>query len=149
MKKVQIYTDGACSGNPGPGAAAALLIYGEARRPITHVEKETTTNSRMEMMAVIIGLEALKEPCEVEVFSDSNLVVQGINTWMEGWAAKGWRKSDGKPVENQDLWVRIQKMTHTHKIKGVKVAGHSGNQNNELVNDLAQNACPKLAFANA
>lgn len=137
MKKVSLYTDGACSGNPGPGGWGAILEYGDSRRELSGGERETT-NNRMELMAVIKGLEALNEPCEVAVTSDSKYVVDGIEKgWAAGWRARGWKKSDGKPALNPDLWERLLNLVEKHKVTFHWIRGHSGHPENERADDLA------------
>lgn len=136
MKKVQIYTDGACSGNPGPGGWGAILLFGEARRELSGGEDETT-NNRMEMTAVIMGLEQLKQPCEVELYSDSTYVLKGISEWLPGWKARGWKTADKKPVKNADLWQRLEKAASVHKMHWHWVRGHNGHDLNEQADQLA------------
>ena len=130
MKKVTLYTDGACSGNPGPGGYGAVLIYEGIEKEISGGEK-STTNNKMEMMAVIKGLEALKEPCEVEVYSDSAYVVNAIEQgWIESWKKNGWRKADKKPVKNVELWEKLLELMDTHKVTFNKVKGHADDEYN-------------------
>ncbi len=137
MKKVIIYTDGACKGNPGPGGYAAVLIYGDRQKRISGGEK-STTNNRMELSAVIYALAALKEPCEVELHSDSQYFIGAMTQgWLEDWQARGWRKADKKPVLNQDLWERIIAETSRHTMTYVWVRGHNGDEYNELCDTLA------------
>lgn len=137
MKKVILYTDGACSGNPGPGGYAAILIYNNVEKEVVGGEKNTT-NNKMEMMAVIKGLEMLKEPCEVEVYSDSAYVVNSIEKgWIYSWKKNGWKKADKKPVKNIDLWERLLKQLDTHKVTFLKVKGHA--------DDELNNRCDRLA----
>lgn len=137
MKKVILYTDGACSGNPGPGGYAAILIYNNIEKEIVGGQKDTT-NNKMEMMAVIKGLEILKEPCEVEVYSDSAYVVNSIEKgWIYSWRKNGWKKADKKEVKNIDLWERLLKQLEIHKVTFNKVKGHA--------QDELNNRCDKLA----
>ncbi len=137
MKKVILYTDGACSGNPGPGGYAAILIYNNIEKEIVGGQKDTT-NNKMEMMAVIKGLEMLKEPCEVEVYSDSAYVVNSIEKgWIYSWRKNGWKKADKKEVKNIDLWERLLKQLEIHKVTFNKVKGHA--------QDELNNRCDKLA----
>ena len=137
MKKVILYTDGACSGNPGPGGYAAILIYNNIEKEIVGGQKDTT-NNKMEMMAVIKGLEMLKEPCEVEVYSDSAYVVNSIEKeWIYSWRKNGWKKADKKEVKNIDLWERLLKQLEIHKVNFNKVKGHA--------QDELNNRCDKLA----
>ena len=139
MKKVILYTDGACSGNPGPGGYGAILIYNGIEKEISGGEKNTT-NNKMEMLAVIKGLEMLKEPCEVEVYSDSAYVVNSIQMgWINSWKNNGWRKADKKPVKNVDLWERLLELLEIHKVTFLKVKGHADNELN--------NRCDRLAVA--
>lgn len=140
MKKVQIYTDGACSGNPGPGGYAAILVYNEHEKEITGAE-ENTTNNRMELMGAIVGLEALKSACEVTIYTDSKYVSDAFNKkWIDNWQRRGWRKSDKKPVLNKDLWQRLLEAINTHTVKFTYIEGHSGNKYNERCDELAVNA---------
>jgi ribonuclease HI len=137
-KLVTIYTDGACLGNPGPGGWSAILIYGKTEKELTGGE-ELTTNNRMELMAVIEGLGALKEPCVVHVFSDSRYVVDAFQKrWLKEWELRGWRKADGKPVKNDDLWQRLLSHTSGHEVVFHHVSGHSGHEYNERCDRLAQ-----------
>ena len=137
MKKVILYTDGACSGNPGPGGYAAILIYNGVEKEISGGEKNTT-NNKMEMMAVIKGLEMLKEPCEVFVYSDSAYVVNSIEKgWIYSWKKNGWKKSDKKEVKNIELWERLLKLMEIHKVTFLKVKGHA--------DDELNNRCDRLA----
>ncbi len=137
MKKVTLYTDGACSGNPGKGGYAAILIYKGLEKEIVGGE-EVTTNNRMELAAVINGLEALKEPCSVDVYSDSQYVVGAMNEgWLDGWRKNGWKTSAKKPVKNPDLWQKLYELTLTHKVKFIKVKGHADNEYNNRCDELA------------
>lgn len=137
MKTVEIYTDGACSGNPGPGGWGSVLIFGEHRKEMSGGEKETT-NNRMELTAAIEALAALKEPCNVILTSDSKYLIDAITKgWLTNWRKKGWKKSDNKPVLNVDLWERIIPQLEKHTIKFVWVKGHSGHPENERCDQLA------------
>lgn len=137
MKKVTLYTDGACSGNPGDGGYAAILIYKGLEKEICGGE-ENTTNNRMELTAVIKGLEALKEPCEVEVYSDSQYVIGAMNEgWLESWRNNGWKTAAKKAVKNPDLWQRLYELVARHKITFIKVKGHSDNVYNNRCDELA------------
>ena len=137
MKKVEIYTDGACSGNPGKGGWGAILKYGSVEKELCGGERETT-NNRMELTAAIMALEALKEPCEVTLTSDSKYLVDGINLgWAQSWKQNGWRKADKKPALNVDLWDRILTLFEKHSVKLVWVKGHAGNPYNERCDALA------------
>ncbi len=135
---VEIFTDGACSGNPGPGGWAALLRYNGVEKEISGGEFETT-NNRMEMMAVIEGLSALKKPSTVTLYTDSQYVQKGVTEWMKGWKAKGWPSR----IKNQDLWLRIDALLGVHNVKLVWVRGHDGHEENERVDKLAVAAIPK------
>lgn len=140
MKKVTLYTDGACSGNPGVGGWGAVLIYNGIEKRISGAEAETT-NNRMELFAVISGLECLKEPCEVTVYSDSAYTVNSfLNGWVYGWEKSGWKKADNKPVLNDDLWKRLLALTRVHKVEFVKVKGHADNEYNNICDKLATDA---------
>ena len=137
MKKVTIYTDGACSGNPGPGGWGAILMYKEKKLELSGFEAHTT-NNRMELLAPIEALSRLKEPCEVDVFSDSAYLVNAfLQNWLTNWVRRGWLKSDKKPVENRDLWEQLLKFTHIHQIKWHKVKGHADNPWNNRCDELA------------
>ena len=135
---VTIYTDGACSGNPGPGGYAAVLLDNQGRRRELSGGFRNTTNNRMELLGVIAGLEALKRPCEVTIFSDSEYVVNAITKgWLMSWRAKGWKKSDKQPVKNIDLWERLLPLLEQHKIEFKWTKGHAGNVENERCDVLA------------
>ena len=145
MKKVVLYTDGACSGNPGPGGYGAVLIYGGVEKEIKK-KKKSTTNNKMEMMAVIKGLEALKEPCEVEVYSDSAYIVNAIEQgWIESWKKNGWRKADKKPVKNVDLWERLLELMEKHSVTFNKVKGHADDEYNNRCDRIAVREREKFA----
>ena len=137
MKTVTIYTDGACSGNPGPGGWGAILMYGQHRRELSGGEAQTT-NNRMELTAVIRALECLKEPCVVELWSDSKYVIDGLSKgWAKSWRARGWVKSDKKPALNPDLWGRLLELTETHSLRYHWVKGHAENEFNNRCDELA------------
>lgn len=137
MKKVNIYSDGACSGNPGPGGYGVILEYNGNELELFGGE-ENTTNNKMELMGVIIGLEALKEPCEVTVTTDSKYVTDAFNKkWIESWQKKNWKKSDGKPVLNKELWLRLLAAVNKHKVKFVHILGHNGHEYNERCDKIA------------
>ena len=137
MKKIHIHTDGACSGNPGPGGFAAILVYGSKEKIITGGDDDTT-NNRMEIAAVIAGLKALKEPCDVTIFSDSKYVCDSLDKgWARGWRAKGWKKADNKPALNSDLWEELLDLCDNHKITLAWVKGHAGDEYNERCDRLA------------
>lgn len=135
---VEMFTDGACSGNPGPGGWAALLRYNGHEKELSGGERDTT-NNRMEMMAVIEGLAALKKPSRVKLYTDSQYVQKGVTEWMKGWKAKGWPAR----IKNQDLWLRIDSAITTHKVEFIWVRGHDGHDENERVDKLAVAAIPK------
>lgn len=139
MKSVIIYTDGACKGNPGPGGWGAILRHGAHEKEVFGYVHETT-NNRMELMAVIAALEALKEPCRVELHADSQYVLKGIKEWLPGWKARGWKTSDKKPVKNEDLWRRLDDAVSRHHITWHWVKGHAGNEMNERADALANRA---------
>ena len=139
MSRVEIYTDGACRGNPGPGGWGALLSSGEHEKELSGAEAHTT-NNRMELTAVIRALEALKRPSEVRIFTDSEYVRRGITEWVRNWKARGWKTADRKPVKNQDLWERLDALAAGHKIEWRWVKGHSGVPGNERVDRLANEA---------
>lgn len=137
MKEVTIYTDGACSGNPGPGGWGAILIYREQRLEMSGFEAHTT-NNRMELLAPITALSKLKEPCSVKVYSDSAYLVNAFRQhWLENWVRRNWLKSDKKPVENQDLWKQLLTLTGIHRIEWIKVKGHADNPLNNRCDELA------------
>lgn len=145
MKKVNIYSDGACSGNPGPGGYGVILEYNGRELEISGGEKHTT-NNRMELMGVIAGLEALKEPCEVIVTTDSKYITDAFNKgWLVSWQKKGWKKSDGKAVLNKELWQRLLDSTGRHRVKFVHVLGHNGHEYNERCDKLAVSERNKYA----
>jgi ribonuclease HI len=143
MSEVQIYTDGACRGNPGPGGWAALLIAGEQRKEVSGAET-ATTNNRMELTAAIEGLSALKRRCRVLLYTDSKYVLQGITEWLPQWKARGWRTAAREPVKNQDLWERLDAAAAAQDIEWHWVKGHSGHDGNEYVDALANRAIDRL-----
>ncbi len=134
---VQIYTDGACSGNPGPGGWGVILRFGDVEKELKGGERDTT-NNRMELMAAISGLEALKKPAVVDLTTDSQYVRQGITSWIFNWKKNGWRTSDKKPVKNVDLWQRLDAALHQHQVRWHWVKGHAGHAENERVDQLAR-----------
>jgi ribonuclease HI len=144
--KVVIYTDGACSGNPGPGGWGAVLISGGHRKDLWGGEP-ATTNNRMELMAAIQALEALKKSCEVELHTDSKYVQDGISSWIHGWKARGWKTADKKPVKNEDLWKRLDEARLRHKVKWLWVKGHAGDELNEHADALARKGCQEVQAA--
>ena len=142
MEKVIIYTDGACSGNPGPGGWGTVLMYKEAKKEISGGAKETTNNI-MELTAVVEGLKQLKYPCEVELYSDSAYIVNAFNKgWVYNWKKKNWKTADGKEVKNKEIWIELYDLTKTHKVTFIKVKGHSDNEYNNRCDELAINAIP-------
>jgi Ribonuclease HI len=137
MKSVVIYTDGACSKNPGPGGWGAILQFGEAKKELCGGEAETT-NNRMELMAAIQGLNALKEGCVVDLYTDSVYVKDGITKWIFGWKKKGWKTADGNPVKNAELWQQLDEARNRHKVNLHWVKGHAGHPENERADELAR-----------
>ncbi|MFW6035109.1 MAG: ribonuclease HI [Halothermotrichaceae bacterium] len=135
--EILLYTDGACSGNPGPGGYAAVAIEGKNEVEVKGFEP-STTNNRMEMMAVLEGLKMINEGSKVKLISDSNYVLQGLKTWLKSWKAKGWKTSNNKAVKNKDLWLKLDSIIKKFDIEYVKVKGHSGNEYNELVDAMAR-----------
>jgi len=135
--KVIIHTDGACSGNPGPGGWGAILQYGDTERELKGGEL-STTNNRMELMAAIQALEALKKPCKVELHTDSQYVQKGIHEWIHGWKKRGWLTADKKPVKNDDLWKRLDAARQRHDVDWRWVKGHNGHELNERADALAR-----------
>ena len=141
---IEIYTDGACRGNPGPGGWAALLRKGEHEREISGAEA-LTTNNRMELTAVIRALEALRRPVQARVYTDSEYVRRGISEWLPAWKARGWRTAERKPVKNQDLWQRLDELSAGHRLEWHWVPGHAGVPDNERVDRLANAAIDTLS----
>ena len=149
MKSVEIYTDGACSGNPGPGGWGAILRYGEREKVLSGGEARTT-NNRMELLGVISALEALREPCRVELYSDSKYVIDALDKgWAVKWRANGWKKPDKKPALNPDLWERLLALTERHELHYHWVKGHAENAYNNRCDALAVAAREKAAGAKA
>jgi ribonuclease HI len=142
LKEVEIFTDGACKGNPGPGGWGALLRFGNLEKSLSGGEHDTT-NNRMELMAAIKALAALSEPCMVELTTDSQYVRKGITEWIVNWKKNNWRNSAKKPVKNSDLWQQLDKESGRHSIKWLWVKGHSGHRENEIADDLANEGIPK------
>jgi len=140
--QVEIFTDGACSGNPGPGGWGAVLRHGEIEKELSGGEA-LTTNNRMELMAAIAGLEALRRPCRVGLYTDSQYLCDGITRWLPGWKARGWRTADKKPVKNIDLWQRLEAAAAPHQVEWHWVKGHAGHTENERADALARGAIPK------
>ncbi|MHB8345966.1 MAG: ribonuclease HI [Acidiferrobacterales bacterium] len=143
LGKVVIHTDGACRGNPGPGGWGAVLGYGDHEKELWGAERDTT-NNRMELMAAIQALEALKRSCEVTLTTDSEYVRKGITEWLAGWKRRGWKTSDKKPVKNQDLWERLEAASHMHRIHWKWIKGHSGHPENERADQLANRAIDEM-----
>ena len=140
--EVIIYTDGACKGNPGPGGWGVLMIAGESRRELSGGEP-ATTNNRMELTAAIEALRALKRRCRVRLFTDSNYVKQGIETWIHGWKRNGWRTADRKPVKNADLWQLLDTLAAGQDVEWRWVKGHSGDPGNERADQLSNEGIPR------
>jgi ribonuclease HI len=143
MSEVEIFTDGACRGNPGPGGWAALLVAGDTRKEVSGAEADTT-NNRMELAAAIGGLKALKRRCAVTLYTDSKYVLQGITEWLPHWKAHGWRTAARKPVKNQDLWEALDAAAAAQDIQWHWVKGHSGHEGNEFVDKLANEAIDRM-----
>jgi len=143
---VEIYTDGACSGNPGPGGWGAILRWKGHERELSGGE-DLTTNNRMELMAAIMALESLKRHCTVELYTDSVYVKDGIQKWIEGWKARGWKTADNKPVKNQDLWERLDAAVKKHSVTLHWIKGHAGHPENERADELARMAIMALKIA--
>lgn len=142
-KTVEIFTDGACSGNPGPGGWGVLLRYGDVEKELSGGEANTT-NNRMELMAAIMGLESLNKPSRVKLVTDSQYVKDGITKWIAGWIKKGWKTADRKPVKNVDLWQRLQQAVERHDVEMMWVRGHDGHDENERVDKLARAEAEKF-----
>ena len=144
MEEVTIYTDGACSGNPGPGGWGALLMYKDMKKEVSGGKKDTTNNV-MELTAVIEGLKLLKFPCKVKLYSDSAYVVNCFNQkWIYGWFKNGWKNSNKEPVKNKELWQELYDLTKVHEVEFIKVKGHADNEYNNRCDELARNAIKEL-----
>ena len=144
MKKVQIYTDGACRNNPGPGGWGAILVYGRHEKELSGGERDTT-NNRMELTAAISGLEALKEPCAVTLYSDSKYLVDAfVEGWVDSWESHGWKRGR-EELKNQDLWERLKSLTSRHEVEFVWVKGHDGHEYNERCDKLATSFADSLS----
>lgn len=144
MKNVNIYTDGACSGNPGPGGWGAILMYNEVQKEISG-GKENTTNNQMELQAVIEALRLLKEPCKIQIYSDSAYVVNAfLEDWISGWIKKGWKNSKKEPVKNKEQWLELLELLQNHNYQFIKVKGHSDNIYNNRCDELAVNAISNI-----
>lgn len=137
LPQVIVHTDGACSGNPGPGGWGAILKFGDTEKEMKGGEAHTT-NNRMELMAAISALEALKKPCQVDLYTDSQYVRQGITGWIHGWKRNGWRTADKKPVKNVELWQRLDEALKPHQVRWHWVKGHAGHDENERADQLAR-----------
>lgn len=146
-QRVIIYTDGACQGNPGPGGWGVVLRYGDAEKTL-HGGQPDTTNNRMELMAAIKGLEQLKRPCSVDLYTDSVYVRDGITKWIHGWQKNNWRTSNKKPVKNEDLWKILWPLTQKHNVTWHWVKGHAGNPDNERADALARQGAQELNDVN-
>lgn len=142
MKKITIYTDGACLGNPGPGGWGAVLIYNTHEKTIQGGEHETT-NNRMELMAAIQSLAQLNEACEVALYTDSKYVKQGMTEWLINWKKRNWKTASNKPVKNVDLWQALDKEVSRHRVSWYWVKGHAGDKYNEMADKLARDGVPK------
>ena len=136
-RRVKIWTDGACSGNPGPGGYGAILRFGEREKELSGGEP-ATTNNRMELMAAIVSLEALTRPCAVDLHTDSQYVRNGVTQWIAGWKARGWKTADRKPVKNEELWRRLEEASERHDVAWHWVRGHAGDEMNERADALAR-----------
>ena len=142
-KKLEIYTDGACRGNPGPGGWGALLIYGDDRKEIYGGE-HNSTNNRMELCAAIQALASLKRECELTLYTDSQYVMKGMQEWIQGWKARGWKTAAKQPVKNADLWQELDTQVARHQVHWVWVKGHAGNEGNEMADQLADRGIDEL-----
>lgn len=143
MKQVKLFTDGACRGNPGPGGWGVVLQFGEVEKTLYGAERETT-NNRMELLAAIRALQALKEPCDIVLTTDSQYVKNGINEWLFKWKANGWKTANKKPVKNQDLWQQLDEEVQRHQMHWQWVKGHSGHRENEIADQLANRGIDEL-----
>lgn len=146
LPAVVIYSDGACSGNPGPGGWGVVLLYGDKEKELNGGERQTT-NNRMELMAAIEGLRALKGACSVDIHTDSNYVRQGITEWIHSWKRKGWKTADNKPVKNVDLWQLLDEESKRHQVRWHWVKGHSGHPLNERADALARAGVPSASLS--
>jgi ribonuclease HI len=146
MKQIQLITDGACLGNPGPGGWACILRYGTHKKEIFGSSSHTT-NNRMELAAATEGFRALREPCDVEVVTDSEFVLKGITQWIEGWKRKGWVTATKKPVVNKDLWMALDQLASVHKVRWTWTRGHSTHDDNNRADELATQAAASQTFS--
>ncbi|MGY0154900.1 ribonuclease HI [Edwardsiella tarda] len=142
LKQVEIFTDGSCLGNPGPGGYGAILRYRQHEKALS-AGYHLTTNNRMELMAAIVALEALTSDCQVKLYSDSQYVRQGITQWIHGWKRRGWKTAGKKPVKNVDLWQRLDQAIQAHQVEWIWVKGHAGHPENERCDELARQAAGK------
>ncbi len=141
--KYKIYTDGACSGNPGPGGWAAIIIVNNEIKDMFSGNEKNTTNNQMELMAPIKAIQKFKKKSEISIFTDSNYVRDGITTWIKKWEKNGWKTASKKPVKNKDLWKKLKNLSSKHSVKWIWVKGHSQDKYNNLVDELAQGAIKK------
>lgn len=142
MKEITIYTDGACSGNPGPGGWGAIIVYRTVERELCGGEADTT-NNRMELLAAISALEQIKEPCKINLYTDSKYVKGGITEWIKKWLKNNWKNSSNTTVKNKELWMRLLEATKIHDITWHWIEGHAGHKYNERADKLARSQCPK------
>ena len=139
MKKIKIYTDGACSGNPGPGGWGAVLLYNGKKKELSGYNPQTT-NNQMELQAAVEALQHLKEPCQIDLYSDSKYVVQGMTEWIDNWKARGWKTASKKPVRNKEYWFKLDELNNKHSINWHWVKGHADNEHNNRCDQLAVTA---------
>lgn len=145
QKSVEIYTDGSCLGNPGPGGYGVLMRYGKHEKTLSQ-GYQTTTNNRMELLAAIVALESLTRPCDIVLTTDSQYVKQGIESWLANWKKRGWRTASKQPVKNVDLWQRLDEACQRHNIDWRWVKGHSGHKENDIVDELARTAATSTSL---
>lgn len=145
QKSVEIYTDGSCLGNPGPGGYGVLMRYGKHEKTLSQ-GYQTTTNNRMELLAAIVALESLTRPCDIVLTTDSQYVKQGIESWLANWKKRGWRTASKQPVKNVDLWQRLDEACQRHTIDWRWVKGHSGHKENDIVDELARTAATSASL---
>ncbi|TMP85577.1 ribonuclease HI [Pseudoalteromonas ruthenica] len=145
QKSVEIYTDGSCLGNPGPGGYGVLMRYGKHEKTLSQ-GYQTTTNNRMELLAAIVALESLTRPCDIVLTTDSQYVKQGIESWLANWKKRGWRTASKQPVKNVDLWQRLDEACQRHNIDWRWVKGHSGHKENDIVDELARTAATSASL---
>ncbi|WP_108652919.1 ribonuclease HI [Dongshaea marina] len=139
LKQVELYTDGSCLGNPGPGGYGVLMRYQQHTKELSQGYR-LTTNNRMELLAALVGLQTLKEPCQIDLYSDSQYLRQGITQWITGWKRNGWKTSNKEPVKNRDLWQLLDQESNRHQVQWHWVKGHSGHPENERCDELARQA---------